>query len=106
MKNIKNFKFKNKNAFKKFLSAYGYDLSDVAGYSMGWKEQFKGNVLKVYIIYFYKGEYKLFRIVYFKSFDECNETRLGFINNKLLSWYDSADIRKYKTNDGLYVVEK
>ena len=98
MKSIKSFRYKNKNAFKKFLCGYGYDLSDVAGYSLGWKEQFKGNVLKVYMIFFNNGEYKLFRIVYFKDFNEYHQCRLGFINNKLLSWYDSADIRKYKTN--------
>ena len=98
MKNIKNFKFKNTLGFLGFLCACGYALSDVAGYSMGWKEQYKGNVLKVYMIYFNNGEYKLFRIIYFKDFNEYHQCRLGFINNKLLSWYDSADVRKYKTN--------
>ena len=104
MKNIKYFKYKNTFAFEKFLCNYGYWVENITGFSYGWKEQYHGNFLKVYLIYFNDGEYKLFRIVYFKSFNECNSARLGFINNKLLMWYDDANVRKYKTNDGLYAI--
>ena len=110
MKSIKYFQYKNTFAFEKFLCNYGYWVENITGFGYGWKEQYHGNILKVYLIYFNDGEYKLFRIVYFKSIFECDKARLGFINNKLLMWYDDANVRKYKVKDiwGLkdkYVIE-
>ena len=99
MKNIKYFEYKNTYAFERFLCDYGYWVEDVKGFKFGWKEQYHGNILKVYMIYFNDDEYKLFRIIYFKSWNECNQARLGIINNKLLMWYDSSNIRKYKVKD-------
>ena len=104
MKNIKYFKYWYKYEFEKFLKSYGYSLDDVAGFKFGWKEQYRGNILKVYMIYFNDGEYKLFRVAFFKSFNECNQCRLGIINNKLLMWYDSSNIKHYKLS-GKYILE-
>ena len=110
MKSIKLFKYKDTCEFMGFVGAYDYKLDDVKGFSYGWKEQYHGNILKVYFIHFKDGEYELFRIVYFKSFNACNSARLGLINNKLLMWYDDANIRKYKVKDvwgmkDFYVIE-
>ena len=110
MKSIKYFQYKNTFAFEKFLCDNGYWVENITGFSYGWKEQYHGNILKVYFIHFNDGEYELFRIVYFKSFNECNSARLGLINNKLLMWYDDANIRKYKVKDvwgmkDFYVIE-
>ena len=78
MKSIKYFKYKDTCAFEKFLSAYGYKLKDVAGFSFGWKKQYHGNILKVYFIHFKDGEYEYFKEVCFKSFNECNQARFSF----------------------------
>lgn len=99
MKDIKHFIYKNIYEYDKFLKKYGYMKDDVNGYSTGWKEEYHGNFLKVYIIYFNDGEYKLFRVIYFKDINEYDKARLGVYNNKLLSWYDSANVRKYKVKD-------
>ena len=99
MKSIKYFKYKNTFEFEKFLCNYHYWVENIKGFKYGWKEQYHGNILKVYLIYFNDNEYKLFRIVYFKSLNECEQARLGFIKNKLLMWYDSANIVKYKFKD-------
>ena len=103
MKNIKYFKYKNTFAFEKFLCEYGYWVENIAGFKYGWKEQYHGNILKVYYVYFNDGEYELFRVLYFKSFNEYRQARLGFNINKLLMWYDDANIVKYKADDK-YVV--
>ena len=99
MKNIKYFKYKDIYAFEKFLSAYGYILSDVKGFSLAEKRQYNGNVFKWYKVCFNDGEYEYFKVAYFKSFNECNQCRLGFKGDKLLSWYEDANVRKYKVND-------
>ena len=99
MKNIKYFQYKNTYEFERFLNAYGYRLGDVKGFKFGWKEQYRGNFLKAYMIYFNDGEYKLFRVVYFKSLNECHQCRLGFNGNKLLMWYDSSNVIEYKVKD-------
>ena len=99
MKNIKYFKYKNTFAFEKFLCKHHYWVENIKGFSFGWTERYHGNILKVYMIYFNDNEYKLFRIVYFKSLDVCDKARLGFINNKLLMWFDDANIVKYKVKD-------
>ena len=99
MKNIKYFQYKNTYEFKKFLDAYEYRLWDVVGFSYAGKEQYRGNILKEYCIHFKDGEYEYFKIVYFKSFNERNQSRLGFNGDKLLSWYEDANVRKYKVKD-------
>ena len=99
MKNIKLFQYKNTKAFERFLNAYGYKLSDVIGFSFVGQKHYCGNILKEYSIHFKDDEYGYFRVSYFKSFNECNSARLGFKGDKLLSWYEDADIRKYKLNE-------
>ena len=110
MKSIKHFEYKDTYEFEKFLCDVHHWVEDIKGFKFGWKEQCHGNFLKVYMIYFNDGEYKLFRVVYFKSFIECKQCQLGIINNKLLMWYDSSNIRKYKVKDDYgikdwYVIE-
>ena len=99
MKNIKYFKYKNTFSFEKFLCDNHYWVEDIKGFKFGWKEQYRGNVLKAYMIYFNDGEYKIFRVVYFKSLNECDKSRLGVKINKLVMWYDSANVVKYKVKD-------
>ena len=99
MKNIKYFEYKNTFAFEKFLCTNHYWVHNITGFKYGWKEQYRGNILKAYFIYFNDNEYKIFRVVYFKDLNECDKARLGLINNKLLMWYDDANIRKYKVKD-------
>ena len=99
MKSIKYFKYKNTFSFEKFLCEYGYWVENIAGFKFGWKEQHHGNILKVYMIYFNDGEYKLFRVLYLKSLNEYQQLSLGLKINKLLMWYDSANVIKYKVKD-------
>ena len=96
MKNIKYFKYLNTKQFNVFLNEYNYKLKDVFGFEASWKEQYHCNILKEYTIFFKSGEYAHFKVVYFKSFNECNQSRLGFNGNRLLEWYQDAHIRKYK----------
>ena len=105
MKNIKYFKYKNTNAFERFLSSYGYKLENVKGFSFVGKKQYNGNVLKLYFIHFDDDECEYFKEVCFKDFNECNQARFSFSSIKLSSWYSSADVIKYKTNyNGWYSV--
>ena len=105
MKNIKYFKYINKNTFKHFLSAYGYKLEDVKGFSYYGQKQRNCNVLKEYCIHFNDGEYEYFKEVCFKDFNEYNQARLGFSCEKMFGWYSSAWVIKYKTKySGLYDV--
>ena len=99
MKNIKYFKYKDTYEFGKFLDSYGYRLWEVKGFSYAGKKQYRYNVLKLYRITFNDGEYEYFKIVYFKSFNELNQSRLGFKGDKLLEWYEDANVRKYKVKD-------
>ena len=99
MKSIKLFQYRDTWEFERFLSAYGYRLSDAKGFSYIGQKQYSGNILKEYFIHFNDGEKEYFRIVYFKSFNECNQSRLGFKGNKLLEWYESANVRWYKFKD-------
>ena len=106
MKHIKYFKYKDTSKFEEFLSAYEYKLEDVDGFSFIGKKQYRGNVLKVYSIWFKDCEEEYFTTVDFKDFNEYRQTRLGFNGDKLLRWYEDAAVRRYKTNDGNYVILK
>ena len=96
MISIKYFKYINTKQFNVFLSEYGYSMDDVVGFSFNNKEHYNGNILKEYTIYFSDHDHAFFKVVYFKSFNECNQSRLGFNGSKLLEWYEDANIRKYK----------
>ena len=98
MKNIKYFKYKNTGAFMGFLGSYDYKLEDVKGFSFDERKQYHGNVLTWYCIHFNDGEKEYFKAVSFKSFNEYHPSRLGFNGNKLLEWFENADIREYKEN--------
>ena len=104
MKSIECFKYKDTYTFERFLSAYGYTIDDVSGYSVSSIKRYHGNVLKTYIVYIFDGESIYFSVAYFKSFDEYNKTWLGFNGDKLLDWYQKAVIKLYKLNDK-YVIE-
>ena len=96
MKSLKQFKYKNTLDFQKFLKAYNYILDDVKGFSVAYKKQYRGNILKIYNVHFNDGEYEYFKVVYFKDFNEYHQSRLGFNGEKLLTWYQDANIKKYK----------
>ena len=99
MKNIKYFNYKNTYEYSIFLKAYGYTIKDVIGFSCDNKKQYHGNILKTYNVYFKDGEYEYFKVVYFKSLNEYHQSRLGFNGNRLLEWYQSASVVKYKVKD-------
>ena len=84
MKSIKYFKYINKEKFEKFLNAYDHKLEDVKGFVFVEKQQYRGNILKVYSIHFKDGEYEYFKVVYFRSFNEYHQSRLGFNGERLL----------------------
>ena len=107
MKNIKFFKYKNTREFERFLSAHGVRMEDVKGQEFRWKEQCNGNFLKVYVIHFNEPEVGFFNVAYFKSWNECNQARLGLKGDKLLEWYEYANVRFYKATDtDEYVIER
>ena len=97
MKNIKFFKYKNTSNFLGFIGSYDYKLDDVKGFSFDEQKQCNGNVLKWYKIHFNDGECEYFRVVIFKSRNEYYQTKLGFSSNKLISWFEDADVREYKS---------
>ena len=99
MKNIKCFKYWYSYEFEIFLKDYGYTLDDVKGFSVSGVKRYHGNILKTYKIYVYDGESVYFSVVYFKSFNEYNQTWLGFNDDKLLKWYEISAIKLYKLND-------
>ena len=99
MKSIKLFEYKNTYEFERFLSAYDYRLENVKGSESIGKKQYHGNILKEYFIHFNDGEKEYFKIVYFKSFNEFHQSRLGFNGDKLLQWYEDANVRLYKVKD-------
>ena len=110
MRNIKYFQYKNMREFERFLNKCKCGMWKVTGFKFSREEHYNGNILKVYSIYFKDGSYKYFKVAFFKSIFECDKARLGVINNKLLMWYDDANVRKYKVKDiwGLkdkYVIE-
>ena len=96
MKNINLFKFKDTNEFWAFLSSYDYKLEDVVGFSLAEQRQCKGNVLKIYNVRFNDGEYEYFKAISFKDSNEYRQALLGFGGNKLLSWFEDADVREIK----------
>ena len=97
MKNIKFFKYKNKEKFEDFLSSYDRKLEDVKGFSYAGKKQYRYNVLKLYRITFKDGEYEYFKVAIFSSFNEYHQARLGFSGSKLEYWFQDSNIREYKT---------
>ena len=99
MNKIKLFKYRNMHEFEEFLSAYGYKLENVKGFKFAWKEQYHGNVLKVYSIHFDDGECEYFKVVFFKDFGEYRQSRLGFNGERLLRWYEDVNLRAYKLKD-------
>ena len=99
MKSIKYFKYKNTKQFNVFLSQYEYTINDVVGFSFSDKQQYHGNILKTYVIYFSDHDHEYFEVVYFKSFNEYHQSRLGFNGNKLLDWCEDANVVKYKVKD-------
>ena len=105
MKSIKYFKYKDTSAFENLLSSYEYKLEDVAGFKFIEKKQYCGNVLKLYFICLNDGEEVCFTVVDFKNFNEYHQSRLGFKGNKLLSWCEDANVRRYKKSDGSYFVK-
>ena len=96
MKSIKLFKYNDTNELWVFLAAYGYKLDDVKGFSFAGKRQCCGNVFKLYRISFQDGEYEYFKVISFKDFHEYRQARLGFGRNKLISWFESADLSECK----------
>ena len=99
MKSIKLFKYWYSYDFEIFLKDYGYTIEDVKGFSVSSIKRYHGNILKEYFVHFNDGEKEYFKVVYFKSFNECNSARLGFKGDKLLRWYEDANVRKYKLNN-------
>ena len=96
MKNIKSFKYWYSYDFEKCLKDYGYTIDDVKGFSVSSIKRYKGNILKTYIVYIYDGESVYFSVAYFKSFNEYRQSALGFNGDKLLEWFEDANVRKYK----------
>ena len=104
MKNIKSFKYWGSYEFECCLKEHGYTINDVKGYSVSIIKRYHGNILKTYIIYFKDGESVYFIVVYFKSFNECNQSRLGFSGNKLLLWHQISNVKHYKLS-GEYILD-
>ena len=96
MKSIKYFKYKNTYNFNLFLKERNYILDDVRGFKFVEKKQYQGNVLTLYFICFNDGEEICFTVVSFKSFNEYHQARLGFKGDKLLGWFEDANVRTYK----------
>ena len=99
MKSIKHFKYKSTYNFEKFLDGYGYTLNDAVGFSTYDKQQYNGNILREYVIYLSDHDHIFFKTVDFKSFNEYHQSRLGFNSERLLNWYQDANVRRYKSND-------
>ena len=96
MKNIKLFKFKDTSEFWVFLNSYGYKFEDVKGFGFDEQKQLYGNILKWYKIYFKDGEYEYFKVVIFKDWHEYRQALLGFSCNKLINWFEDAELSEIK----------
>ena len=99
MKSIKYFKYVNTYNFNKFLKEYGYKEKDIKGFVFINKNQYKGNILKTYVIYLKDDECVYFKVAYFKNLNECHQSSLGFNGSKLLDWYQYANVRCYRVYD-------
>ena len=96
MKNIKNFKFKDTSEFWAFLGVRGYKFKDIKGFSLAERKQCQGNILKIYNVRFNDGEYEYFKVISFKDSNEYRQALLGSNCNKLLSWFEDAELREIK----------
>ena len=96
MKSINLFKYKDTSEFWAFLSSYGYKLEDIKGFTLAGRKQCRGNILKIYNVYFKDGEYEYFKVVIFEGSNEYHQAGLGFSGSKLLSWFEDADLREIK----------
>ena len=96
MKNIKYFIYKKTYGFEKLLKENRYKLEDVSSWCLYRKAHYCGNVLKIYIIHFKDGGHACFSAVYFKSRDEYDKSALGLNGEKLLWWYENANVIEYK----------
>ena len=104
MKNIKYFKYWYSYEFERCLKDYGYAIENVKGFSVSSRQLYHGNILIEYCIYFKDGEIEYFKVVYFSSFNEYHQCRLGFKGEKLLDWYQTSHIKHFKLS-GEYVRE-
>ena len=104
LKNIKLFTFWYSFEFEKCLKDCGYILEDVKGFRVSSVERFRGNILKEYCIHFKDGKSVYFRVAYFKSFYEHNQSRLGWKGDKLKEWYENALIKFFKLKNE-YIME-
>ena len=96
MKNINLFKYKDTNEFWVFLNSYGYKFEDIKGFSLAERRQCRGNILKIYNVRFNDDEYEYFKVISLKDWHEYRQTLLGFNCNKLLSWFEDAELREIK----------
>ena len=103
MKEIKNFKYINTHIFSEYVDGYGYDLADAVGYSLFDKKQYRGNIFKTYVIYFNDHDHTYFKVVYFKSLNEYRQSVLGFCGNKLLRWFQNANIVTCKDGKKIHI---
>lgn len=99
MKDIKYFKYKNTYEYNKFLKECGYTLDDVKGFCLCQQTWYHGNLLKIYAIHFKDCKMKPFSVIYFKNINEYHQTHLGLSNERLLWWYQGANIIEYKVKD-------
>ena len=99
MKKIKYFQYKNTWEFERFLRSYDYKPEDAVGFSVVGLERYRGNILKTYTVYLNDGGKVYFKVVYFKSFNELHQCRLGFKGDKLLDLYEGAAVRWWKVKD-------
>ena len=99
MKRIKYFMYINTYNFQKCLNEYGYNLSDAVGFNLSYKWCYRGNLLKQYIIYLSDNNHIYFLTADFKSFNEYQQSRLGFSGERLLRWCETANVRRYRIDD-------
>lgn len=96
MKSINLFKYKDTNEFLTFLAAYSYKLEDIKGFTLAGKKQCRGNILKIYNVYFNDGEYEYFKVVIFEDLNEYRQASFGGSCNKLIRWYEAAELTEVK----------
>ena len=106
MKNIKFFEYTKTQMFEWFLVKKKCWLEDIVGFSLGIQKQYCGNILKEYFIHFKGGKKESFKVVYFKDYHDYAKSQWGYMGKKLLSWFEDANVRLWKTNDGYYVITR